>query len=249
MLIFEEDFVIKTHKDTSMGKFEEILKIVETLRGEDGCPWDKGQDHTSITPYLIEESYEVVDAINSGDDARLKEELGDLLLQVIFHAQIAEERGAFSIQDVLEALGSKLKLRHPHVFGNLEVKDKEDVLRNWERIKSEKGSDPLSGLPKGLPSLLLARRIQEKLSHLGVCHKIDIIQVEDGFKALKGAISKGDKDGIEKAIGEFLFLIVGLVLRMGVDAEGGLRKRVIEFLQREVQDDKKASSCRTVLSG
>lgn len=212
-----------------MDRFKEIVQIMEILRGSDGCPWDKGQDHDSIKPYLIEETYEVLEAIDSKDDEKLKEELGDLILQIIFHAQIAKERGAFDIQDVLARLSSKLKLRHPHVFSDLEVKDEEEVLRNWEKIKLRSGH-PLSGIPKTLPALLLARRIQDKLIRIGKNFEMDMTHIEDRFRALRRSLFNETKKVVEKMFGELLFLLVGIARKEGIDAEDALRKKVIALL-------------------
>jgi tetrapyrrole methylase family protein/MazG family protein len=215
-----------------MDKFTEVVRIVEALRGEDGCPWDRAQDHDSIKPYLIEETYEVLDAIDSKDTNRLKEELGDLILQIIFHAQIAKEMGAFDINDVLAHLGSKLKVRHPHVFADLKVSGVEDVLKNWERIKlGEREGGYLSGIPKRLPALLLARRIQDKLDRKGKTHRIEAEYIEERLKGLMKSLSLEKREGLEEEFGEILFLLVELARKEGIDAEGALRKRVMRFFK------------------
>ncbi len=142
--------------------FEDLKRIMEELRKK--CPWDRDQTHESLKKYLIEEAYEVLDAIDSKDDERLKEELGDLLLQPVFHAQIAKERGAFTIDDVIDTLVKKLIDRHPHVFGNA---DPQEVLKNWEKKKMEKRESVLDGIPKHLPALMRSQKLQDRASQVG----------------------------------------------------------------------------------
>ena len=151
-----------------------LIDVMAQLRSDQGCPWDREQTHETLKQFLLEESYEVLDAIDAGDDGELCKELGDVLLQVVFHAQIANEEGRFDIDDVCTAVVDKLVHRHPHVFGDVEVDDADDVVTNWERIKraerSEEGDTPasvLDGVPKPLPALLRAQRIQEKASRVG----------------------------------------------------------------------------------
>ena len=153
-------------------KFEQLKRVMGHLRGSDGCPWDREQTHHSLRPYLIEETYEVLEAIDGVDDRKLAEELGDLLLQIVFHSQIAQEEGRFSIEDVIAGIIEKLKRRHPHVFGDKRVKNSRDVLIGWEKIKHQeakkkKGSSILDGVPRELPALLKAHRVQEKVSRVG----------------------------------------------------------------------------------
>lgn len=152
--------------------FLEFVRVVKALRTpETGCPWDLAQDHRSLRPYLIEESYEVIQAIDSGDDAELCDELGDLLLQAVLHAQVADDRGAFNVRNIIEGVHNKMVRRHPHVFGDATAKDAEEVLKNWEQIKSEESAkkskdetraDRLANIPHELPSLLRAQRLGEK---------------------------------------------------------------------------------------
>ena len=148
---------------------EDLLALVERLRDPGGCPWDREQTHESLKPYLLEETYEALEAIDSGSDTRLAEELGDVLMQVVFHAEIADREGRFTINDVVQGIKEKLIRRHPHVFGNVTVDGSDEVLRNWEEIKrSEKrgkkdGGSVLDGLPKDLPALIKARRLLKKL--------------------------------------------------------------------------------------
>jgi len=149
----------------SKAYFNELVSIMKTLRSKDGCPWDKKQTHKSITPYLLEEAYEVIEAINNNDSENLKEELGDLLLQVVFHAQIASDNNKFVIEDVIKAISNKLIIRHPHVFGDKKGLTKDWHVRDfWEKQKKEskKRDSVIDGVPKALPALLRSRRLQSK---------------------------------------------------------------------------------------
>lgn len=156
-----------------MSSFEELVSIMKLLQAPGGCPWDREQTHDSLKPYLIEEAYEAIEAIDSGSDERLAEELGDVLLQVVFHAEIADREGRFTIEDVVQSIIDKLKRRHPHVFGEAIAEDSAQVIKNWEEIKrrekreKKEGGSVLDGLPRDLPALIKARRIQEKVSRVG----------------------------------------------------------------------------------
>jgi len=182
--------------------FWRVVGIMETLRGEGGCPWDREQTAESLKPYLIEETYEVIEAIETGDPESLEEELGDLLLQVIFHAILAREKGEFDIFSVLENLAEKLIRRHPHVFGDVkDVQNSEDVVKHWEAIKGgEKNhSSVLSGVPRALPALLQARRIQEKAKRVGFdWSNVAPVweKVKEEWGEFEEACEKGDKSGM-----------------------------------------------------
>jgi tetrapyrrole methylase family protein/MazG family protein len=223
-------------------KFLEIVEIMRNLRGEEGCPWDKEQDHKSLRRYLVEEAYEVIDAIDLKDDKALKEELGDLLLQIIFHAQIAEERKAFNISQVLEALAEKLKRRHPHVFGRENFSSSKEVLRNWEKLKGkEKEKGILEGIPLSLPALVYAFELQERASRVG----FDWVNVEDVWEKVKEEISEleeavKERKGVEHEIGDLLFSIVNLSRHLGVDPEITLKKACEKFQKRFALIEKEA---------
>ena len=157
---------------TAAQAFERLVQIMHRLRGPGGCPWDGEQTHQSIKPYLIEEAYQVIEAIDRGDDRELRSELGDLLLQIVFHAEMASETDRFDIADVVRTIGDKMVRRHPHVFGDTAVTGTADVLRNWSRIKAEERKNDedrsaLAGVPRGMPALLRAQRLGEKASHTG----------------------------------------------------------------------------------
>ncbi len=216
--------------------FERLVWIMKELRSK--CPWDRVQTRESLKPYIIEEAYEVVSAIEDNDPSKLREELGDLLLQIVFQAEIASEREEFDIYDVIEFLCDKLIRRHPHVFGNLKVEDKERVLENWEKIKAKEKREKesvLDGVPDNLPSLLAAYRLQEKASRLG----FDWSRIEDVWRKvgeeldeLREAMEKEDKEEIEAELGDLLFAIANLARFLDVDPEGALRKCNRRFKER-----------------
>ncbi len=217
--------------------FWRVVKIMEILRGEGGCPWDREQTRESLKPYLIEEAYEVLEAIDEKDPEKLKEELGDLLLQIIFHAQMAKEKGEFDVSQVLQTLAEKLIRRHPHVFGEAMVKNAQEVLENWEVIKEhEEGhSSALGGVPSSLPALLQARRIQDKASRVG----FDWSQVEpvwdkvaEEWGEFKDACAQGDRDAMFRELGDLLFAIVNLSRFLGMDAEDALKQCNKRFINR-----------------
>ena len=218
------------------GEFAQLVELMETLRGPQGCPWDREQTHQSIRPYLLEETYEVLEAIDSGDDGKLKEELGDLLLQIVFHSQMAKEEGRFDIYGVIEGVVQKLIRRHPHVFGGVKVKSSQEVLENWERIKGgEKEGTILDGLPKSLPALLKAFRVQEKLARVETSqNETEEIckEVEDRLLQLRKAAQDGDVEMKEKRLGELLFSLVSLARNLGVSPEDALRRVVEEYMAK-----------------
>lgn len=217
-----------------MEEFGRLVEVVARLRRE--CPWDRKQTHESIRPYLIEEAYEVAEAIGSGDDGELKEELGDLLLQVVFHARMAEERGAFSVGDVVKDLVEKLVRRHPHVFGEVEVKDAEEVLERWEEIKKKEGRESLlDGVPRSLPALLRARRVQEKASKVGFDWERAegaLGKLGEELGELEDAMRSGDRVRAEEELGDLLFSVVNLSRFLGLDPEWALHKAIDKFVAR-----------------
>ncbi len=219
-----------------MKELYKLVEIMRKLRGENGCPWDHEQTNETLKPYLLEETYEVLNAIDSKRDKDLEEELGDLLLQIVFHAQIASEQGRFTIDDVAGTIVDKLIRRHPHVFGETMVNSSEEVLENWEEIKKREGKESvLDGVPESLPALLKARRIQEKAKRVGF--DWDSIQgafekVLEEFKELKDAVGRRKKKDIEDEFGDILFSIVNISRFMEIDAEDSLRKTVNKFKKR-----------------
>lgn len=222
---------------TNVGeKFEELVKIMARLRGPDGCPWDKEQTPQSAVGYIIEEAFETVEAIELGTAGAVKEELGDLLLQVVFQSQmVADTTAAFTVADVIDAICTKLVVRHPHVFGEAKVADSTEVLVNWEKIKSvEKPhrESILDGLPKGLPALLRAYRVGEKASRVGFDWK-DVSgildKIEEEARELHAAKTEVE---IEDEFGDLLFTLANLGRFLKVDPETALRKALKKFTQR-----------------
>lgn len=219
--------------------FDELIEIMVRLRGEKGCPWDKQQTHESLKPYLIEESHEVIEAIDSKDPGHLTEELGDLLLQVIFHAEIARDKGDFSIDEVLIGLIEKLKLRHPHVFGDLEVHTAEEVLRNWEKnkMKEKEGSREsyLDGVPPSLPALMRAQKIQKKASKIGFdwTKKEEVVaKFEEEWKEFTEALESESREEVEDEVGDLFFTLVNLTRNLKLDSEQLLRRSTEKFILR-----------------
>jgi len=220
--------------------FEDLLRVMEELRKR--CPWDREQTHESLKKYLIEEAYEVLEAIESGSDERLKEELGDLLLQPVFHAQIAKERSAFTIEDVIHSLVEKLIERHPHVFGDARP---EDVLENWERKKMEGRESILEGIPKHLPALMRSQKLQEKAAQVGFTFgSADRVfeKIEEELRELKSSVREGSREGMEHELGDLLTAVVELARIFGLDAEAALQRANDRFLKRFSLVEKKARS-------
>ncbi|MEA5113933.1 MAG: nucleoside triphosphate pyrophosphohydrolase [Geobacteraceae bacterium] len=224
---------------TELAAFEKLMELMRRLRGPGGCQWDAEQSHESLKRYLLEETYEVIEAIDAGSSHMLKEELGDLLLQVVFHSTIAEENGEFTTGQVLELLCDKLIRRHPHVFAGLEVDDIDELVANWERIKkSEKGDErrsALSGVPYHLPALLRAQKITEKAARVG----FDWDNVEPVFakvleelKELEETLFSDDQEKMEAELGDLLFAIVNLGRFLSLNPEDALRKTIARFMRR-----------------
>jgi tetrapyrrole methylase family protein/MazG family protein len=216
--------------------FERLVEIMSLLRSENGCPWDRVQTHQSLLPYLIEEAYEVLDSVEAEDDSKLKEELGDLLLQVVFHSQIAREEGRFDIEEVIENLISKLKVRHPHVFKNKEKLTPQQVVDNWEHIKKKtKNRMVLSGIPRELPALIKAFRVQEKVGRLGFdWQKADDIfeKIEEEIGEFKDVRKKKNEKELEGELGDIFFSLVNLSRHLGINPEMVLRKTISKFTKR-----------------
>jgi tetrapyrrole methylase family protein/MazG family protein len=224
-------------------RFERVVELMGRLRGDGGCPWDREQTRDSLRPYLIEEAYEVLEALGAGDPPALCEELGDLLLQVVFHAQIAAEQGEFDIADVLAALAEKLIRRHPHVFGDVVARTSQQVLFNWERIKHQErrratpAPSALDGVPAALPALLRAARVQEKARRAGLewpGAPEPAGGVEAAWTKLREAAggATADRARAERDLGELLFALVGLAQALGLDPEEALRSATGRFADR-----------------
>lgn len=221
-----------------MTPFERLVGIMARLRSENGCPWDREQTHESLRPYLIEEAYEVLEAIDRKDDTALCEELGDLLLQVVFHARLAAEASRFTIDDVANAVNDKLIRRHPHVFGDVDAKTASEVLVNWEKIKQSEGQGKrsiLDGLPDHLPALLKAYRIQEKAAraHFDWDDVQDVFdKVQEEIEELREAHASENKKALEEEFGDLLFSLVNLARHLKVTPEDALRRTIQRFADR-----------------
>ena len=221
--------------------FEELIGVIATLRSENGCPWDREQTHETLKSTLIEETYETLEAIDTGDPQKLKEELGDLLLNIMLQAQIAAEHKDFDIYAVIETLTEKLIRRHPHVFGDVNVEDSDDVVKNWEEIKRQEAGyedrkSVLDGIPDALPTLLRAQKIQNRAARVGFDwdELADVIaKVDEELQEVKASIRVSDKpEAISMELGDLLFAIVNLCRFMEIQAEETLRGANRKFMTR-----------------
>jgi tetrapyrrole methylase family protein/MazG family protein len=218
--------------------FLRLCEIMHRLRAPGGCPWDREQTHASLVRYLIEEAYEVGEAVEAGDDPELVKELGDVLLQVIFHSEIAEEESRFTIEDVLESISDKMIRRHPHVFGEATVQDSAAVLRQWETIKKgERGgeSSHLEGIPNALPALLKATQLQGRASQVGFDweHAGQVVEkVREEFRELEEAVREGVQHKVEEEFGDLLFALVNWGRFLKVDPEKALQDCNRKFVRR-----------------
>ena len=230
-----------------MSTFEKLIDIMEKLRGENGCPWDRKQSLESLRIYIVEEAHELVEAITNGTPDDIKEESGDLLLQIVFLSSIAKGKCYFDVNDVINGLCNKLIRRHPHIFAEEHTTDSDEVLRNWERIKLEEKGEKnasesenksiLSGVPSGLPTLLKAYRIQEKAAHVGFdWEKGDTTpifeKIQEEIKEVGNAAEEGDAACIETEIGDFLFAGVNLARHLGVNPDAALERANAKFISR-----------------
>ena len=218
--------------------FNKLCEIVAKLRGPSGCPWDREQTHESLLPATIEEAYEVVEAARAKNDAHFREELGDLLLLVVMHAEIAREAGRFDINNVVDDVTEKLVRRHPHVFGKSDARDSGAVLKQWEAIKrEEKRSDShyLAGLPRALPALMRAQKAQSKAARVNFdwTELRDVLaKVEEELGETKSAIASQDRQSLEDEIGDLLFAVVNLARKCKLDAESALQTATDKFVAR-----------------
>ncbi len=220
------------------GKFLELVEIMKRLRSPGGCPWDLEQTHESLKKYLIEEAYELLESIDAGDDPAIAEECGDVLLQVVFHAQIAEEEGRFDIGDVLDAISEKMIRRHPHVFGDRTAEDADAVLRQWSVLKQqEKPSRDsiLDGVPSNLPALMKAHHIQDKVSRVGFdWQRIEEVfeKFEEEWQEFNQAHTEENRQHLEEELGDLLFALVNIARYVDVDPENALTKTNRKFIRR-----------------
>ena len=232
-------------KDETITNFEKLVQLVKILRSEHGCDWDKVQTSDSLIPYFIEEVYELIDSIDKKDHKNTKEELGDVMLHLVFQAQISNEKGFYTINEVLENINSKLIDRHPHVFN--ESSQPTSAKTNWESQKhlEKKRISKLDGVPSILPSIIISQRIQEKASLAGFDWD-DIedvwLKIDEEINELKIAKKKNDLDNIHEEIGDLLFTVINLSRHLGISAENALRKsnkkfiKRFQLLEREIND-------------
>jgi MazG family protein len=241
--------------------FEKLVAVQKRLRAPQGCPWDREQTHATLRPYLIEEAYEVIDALDSGDDAKFAEEMGDLLLQVVFHSEIAREQQRFSVADVLREIHDKMVRRHPHVFGNVRAKNSTEVLQNWERIKAteridkdtasqngaskppQKPTSLLDGVSRGLPAMLQGLQLTRKAARAGFdWHGADGIfeKLREEMAEVRHALAEKDSKKAEEELGDLLFAVVNLARFVQVDPEIALKKANAKFQRRFVEMEKAA---------
>lgn len=223
----------------SRRSFEDLVKLMTTLRGPDGCPWDRKQTLPDLKPYVIEEAYEVVDAIDRNDRAALLEEVGDLLLEAVFIAEITREEGTFDVYDSITAIHDKLVRRHPHVFGDAKADDAEQVLVNWEKLKSDErkaeNKSVLSGVPRSMPALLKASRLTEKAARVGFdWRRTDDVfdKLEEEIAELREAVASGEAAKIEDEIGDLLFTIANIARKVSANPEEALQSTNRKFMRR-----------------
>jgi tetrapyrrole methylase family protein/MazG family protein len=231
-----------------MEALDRLMDIMDTLRGPGGCPWDVEQDHKSIMKCLIEETYELADAIEEEDVDVLKEELGDVFLQVVFHSAIAKDNNMFTLDEVINELCDKLIYRHPHVFGDVSVRDSAEVIKNWERLKRKENTKKeresiLSGIPNTLPALLNALKIQSIVSRVGFDWENPegvVDKIKEEIQELVDAMESKNKDRMEDEIGDLFFSVVNLARQLKIDPEATLRRTNKKFSHRFFEIEKVA---------
>lgn len=226
-----------------MKQIQRLAEIMSALRDpETGCAWDLKQSHQSLIPYLVEESYEVIDAIDAGDDAHLREELGDLLFQVVFHAQIAKEGGRFTLEEVAESIADKLVRRHPHVFDNVEHDSDSEREAAWaeqkqqERQQKDPDTSVLDGIPEALPALMRSQKLQRRAARVGFdwenVNQV-IPKIHEELKEVEEAVAEGESaERIAEEVGDLLFAVVNLARKLNVDSENALRLGNAKFCRR-----------------
>lgn len=220
--------------------FEQLAQTMHTLRSNDGCPWDRAQTLQSLKPFLIEETYEVIDAIDGEDETEHLEELGDLLFQIVFQSQIRSEQGGFSFNDVARTINDKMRRRHPHVFGDETADSASDVTDNWDKLKQAERSKKqdmsrFAGIPKGAPGLLKAQRLGEKASHFGLdwsCSNDVVEKINEELTEFEQAHASQDHTATEREFGDLLFTLVNLARHIGIDAENAINSANRKFESR-----------------
>lgn len=219
----------------NLKSFSSLVKIVGRLRGPNGCPWDKEQTHKSLRETFIQECYEVIEALDEGNDEKLREELGDLLLHIVLQARIAEEAGEFQISDVIHDINKKLVHRHPHVFGDQKVTDVDEIIQNWETLKrDEKGADEsiIAGVPKSLPALSYSQEIQHRVAQVGFDWKNDAGVIDKLSEEVSELIQADNIESKNEEFGDLLFTLANIARRQGVTLEVALREANRKFSRR-----------------
>ena len=237
--------IVKRLLEKKQYDFEDLVDIMKLLRGEGGCPWDREQTHVSIRNNLIEETYEVIEAIDTENPTLLREELGDVLLQVVFHAQIAEEEKQFVMAEVTTEICQKLIHRHPHIFADVNVADSEEVLKNWEAIKSDEKSrktitDKLNAIPHMLPALMRASKVGKKASCFDFPDTESVVdKISEELVEVSESMETGRKELISEEIGDLLLSITSLCRKLDIDAEEALNRATDKFIARfsEVENE------------
>jgi len=234
----------KLNKKIAMRRsgFDRLVKMMSVLRGEDGCPWDKVQTLASLQPFLLEETCELIDAMEERDAEKIREEIGDLLFEVVFIAQVCREQYGFDMHDVVDAIYEKMTRRHPHIFGDAKAHKPSEVLKQWHEIKAEEKKrrkqeekSALGHIPSRLPALHKAQKIQRKASRVGFdwTDVRDVLnKVEEEFKELRQSLEKNHKKGIEEEFGDLFFAMVNAARFAGIDAEMALRNAIRKFIRR-----------------
>lgn len=246
----KNDFNSKINEINNKGvyDFSDLCEIMTLLRSENGCSWDKEQTHKSIRKNLIEETYEAIEAIDSDDFPLMREELGDVLLQVIFHSQMAKEEGHFDVNDVTDELCKKLIVRHPHVFGDISVSNSDDVLKNWDAIKSKtkkikSSSEAMNSVSTSLPSLMRATKIGEKGAKVGFDFDDStdaITKVKEEISEVENALSTGNRENLKEEIGDLLLAVVNVARLTKIDSEEALYNANEKFISRFSKVEKAA---------
>ncbi len=235
---------------------EDLVGIMQMLRGENGCPWDKEQTHTSIRNNLLEEAYETVDAIDRLDDTDMAEELGDLLLQIVFHCQMAKERGAYDLDKVADGICKKLIYRHPHIFSNVVVNNSDEVLDNWDKLKNKEKhmqsfSDTLKAVPKAFPACLRAQKVQKRAAKAGYDFKSvqdALLKIEEELNELKKALAENDIESAQSEVGDLIFSAINTARFLKTDAEQCLSSTTERFINRFAKAEELATKQNKILS-
>jgi MazG family protein len=229
---------------TTSEAFLKLVQIMDELREQ--CPWDRKQTIQTLRSLTIEETFELADSITEKDWKGIKEELGDLLLHIVFYARLGKEQGQFTLEEVINGINEKLVTRHPHIYGDVKVENEEDVKRNWEKLKLKEGKKSvLSGVPKSLPATVKAMRLQEKAKQVGFEWEVKEQvweKVEEESKELHEAIASGDKDKMEDEFGDLVFSLINYARFLQIDAENALERTNKKFISRFMEMEQKALS-------